>query len=208
MLARGIGWLLLLVLIGGQWSCGRLPRFGKPKTPPATRGTLPKTGIPESEAAKTPTSPKPMDVPAPPKVDEEIPAPVTPPPVTETQEPPGPPPEPKPASTAKRPVTAPKPAGESKPEPEPSLVPKLTQLLSEEEQWEYNREIDEKLLAISQTMAALEKRPLKAEQMEVLARVRAFSEQTTKTREVDLITARSLVRRAELLARDLEASTR
>jgi hypothetical protein len=151
-----------------------------------------------------------MDVPAPPKVDEEIQPPVTPPLVTETQEPPAPPPEPKPkpASTAKRPVTAPKPLGETKPVPEPSLVPKLTQLLSEEEQWEYNREIDEKLLAISQTLATLEKRPLKAEQMEVLARVRAFAEQTTKTREVDLITARSLVRRAELLAQDLEASTR
>ena len=90
----------------------------------------------------------------------------------------------------------------------PAAAPRLTQLLSKEKQWEYNREIDNLLLAVNGILDKLEKRPLAEDEMDLLGRVRAFAQQTTETRKVDLVTARSLARRAELLARELEQSTR
>jgi hypothetical protein len=100
-----------------------------------------------------------------------------------------------------------------KPEPEPEApkalpVPRLTQLLTPEEERKYNQEIDTSLDRARQNAALIAQRPLKPEQQIVLERVHAFLQQTVETRKLDLVTAHSLAQRADLLARDLERSTR
>jgi hypothetical protein len=87
-------------------------------------------------------------------------------------------------------------------------VPRLTQLLSPEEQRQYNQEIDEALERAHRNVALIAQRPLNAEQQSLLERVHAFLQQTVELRQLDLVTARSLAQRADLLARDLERSTR
>jgi len=206
MLVRKSRWLALILLLGLPLSCGRFRTTRNPKVPPPA-ATAPAENPPfKAKPPAAPATEEPKELPPPPEVAGETTVDVPPPLETGDEPPPPPPAGPK---TRAEQAPPPKPAEDAPPPaPEPDALPRLTQLLTQEQEWEYNREIDERLLAIEQTVATVEKRSLSGEQMEVLARVRAFVTQTTETRKIDLVTARGLARRAELLVQDLEQSSR
>jgi len=118
------------------------------------------------------------------------------------------PPPPKEVRPPKRQTAAPQKPEAAPLAEAPVAVPQLTQLLTDEEEWSYNREIDEVLVSVSETVALLGRRSLNEEQMMELDRVRTFLKQTIDIRQKDLVTARNLARRTELLATDLERSSR
>jgi hypothetical protein len=164
--------------------------------------------------------PPPEPLPAPPEIDSAVadlpPAPDLPepevPPAPNPPKPEAPPaaPEPQTARAAPdvKPVAVPKVEEEDPPVAEQPPVPQLTELIPDDKKWEYAQEVDRRLLHINQLMAELENRPLNEEQMALLDRVRVFTRQTTEARETDLVTARNLSERAELLAEELERATR
>jgi hypothetical protein len=186
----------LLVLLAP--SCNPFRRQRQPKVPPPV-APAPAPVKPAPEARPQPVV---YDFPDPPETAPlppgEIPAP---PLATELTVPPPRPP-------VRREVAV-KPGSEPAPEaPKPPAVPRLTQLLSPEEERKFNQEIDESLERARRNLALVSQRPLSAEQQIVLERVHAFLQQTIEIRPLDLVTARSLAQRADLLARDLERTTR
>ncbi len=163
----------------------RRPAPQPPPAKPASPEILPDP--PEIQAAETHSPPTPLFFEA-----SVLPPPPPEPPVGEQQplpdSPPGPEVEPPPA--------------------QPPAVPQLTELLPDEKKWEYGQEIDRRLQHLNQLLRELEKRSLNREQVALLDRVRVFVRQTTQSRGTDLVTARNLSLQAELLAEELERTTR
>lgn len=113
-----------------------------------------------------------------------------------------PPPARKPAP--RRPVVAtapPKPA--AAPQPEASPSPRLGQLFTPDQQREYNRTLDESLERVKRALAVVSAKPLSPEQSEIANKIRTFQKQAEQAREQDLLTAVTLAKRADVLARDL-----
>jgi len=82
--------------------------------------------------------------------------------------------------------------------------PKLAQLYSPEEQREHVRTLDETMERVNRNLAILEGKNLTPEQKEEVERIRTYKKQAEQAREQDLLlTAVSLARRADLLAKDL-----
>jgi hypothetical protein len=101
------------------------------------------------------------------------------------------------------PVVAPKPPAVAGPPEAPPTPPKLAQLYTPEEQRENSRALDETLERVNQQLAKLEGKNLTAEQKDTVERIKTFRKQAEQAREQDLLTAVSLARRADLLAKDL-----
>lgn len=202
MFARVIAVIGLAALVGLQMGCNPFRRQRQPKVPPAvTPAPVPPAAAQETE--RTAPAAAAWEFPPPPEVAPAEPATIAPPPI-EAQFPAPPPRRP----DSRREVAA-KPEPEPEPEaPKPPPMPRLTQLLTPEEERKYNQEIDNSLERARQNAALIAQRPLKPEQQVVLERVHAFLQQTVEVRTLDLVTARSLAQRADLLARDLERSTR
>lgn len=155
--------------------------------------------------------------PAPPQTAtaEEKPAPLLQPPGDEEVEAnlPGPPelhdanmpqlPAPPKPTPARRPpvAVAPKPA--PAPAADTPAPPKLGQIFTADERREYNRVLDESLERVKKALDTLAARSLTADQTDALERIRSFQKQAEQAREQDLVTAVSLARRADLLAKDL-----
>lgn len=99
-----------------------------------------------------------------------------------------------PVAPAKPPVVAP---------PEPAATPKLAQMFTPEELRENTRALDESLDRVNRALAIVEGKNLTPEQKETAERIRTFRKQAEQAREQDLLTAVSLARRADLLAKDL-----
>jgi hypothetical protein len=116
-----------------------------------------------------------------------------------------PPPEAPPARRGNVATTPPKPVPPppAPPPPETPPPPKLGQIFTAEQLRGYNRAIDESLDRVRKTLAAVAGRNLTAEQGEIAERIRTFQKQAEQAREQDLVTAVSLARRADLLAKDL-----
>jgi hypothetical protein len=68
---------------------------------------------------------------------------------------------------------------------------------------DYNRVIDESLDRVKKALVVVGGKNLTASQNEIADRVRTFQKQAEQARENDLVTAVSLARRADLLAKDL-----
>ncbi len=211
--SRGRRWPAVSLLALALASAGCWP-FASSRSAevPVPHAPAPAPKPPENRPAKAPAAEEngAAELPAPPNVEPEVqPAPQVPALGTADSEVP---PPPKPSRAPRRPAAPASPpeaeAPPAEPAEPPDNLPRLTQFLSEQERWEYNREIDTLLGQIHQTMDALGQRPLSQEQMEVLDRVRTFVRQASEARKVDLVTARSLARRAMLLAQDLVKSTR
>lgn len=188
-------WLISLALIAG---CNPFSRQRQPKVPPAvTPGPPPKLEV------KRPPKPAAMEYPPPPEVQpaESVKAIPPPPPVAQTAVGPPPPRPPVHREPATKPETPPQ-------QPAQVQVPQLTQLLTPEEEKRYNDEIDDGLARVRKNLEILGGRPLNEERQSILERINAFVQQTIETRRIDLVTARSLSQRADLLARDLERTTR
>jgi outer membrane biosynthesis protein TonB len=149
------------------------------------------------------TQPGPQVTPAPPPVVVEPPNPVPPKPETPKVEPPKP--EPPPPETVKRPSPFPAP---STPPTKPSPPPQLTQILTAQQQQEYNRGIDQSITRARRALASVIARNLTPEQRATADRVRTFLAQAEEARRQDLIRAKGLADRADLLAQDLVKSVR
>ena len=84
-----------------------------------------------------------------------------------------------------------------------SPAPRLAQMFSPEEKRENNRVLDESLGSVNRILAILEGKNLTAEQKDTAERIRTYRKQAEQAREENLLTAVSLARRADLLAKDL-----
>jgi hypothetical protein len=101
------------------------------------------------------------------------------------------------------PIVTPKPPVTGPVGPEAPAAPRLAQMFTPEEQRENTRILDESLERVNQVLAKVEGKNLTAEQKETVLRIRTFRKQAEQVREQDLLTAVSLARRADLLAKDL-----
>ncbi len=155
-------------------------------------------------------------LPPPPNIAPAPESPLTPPDLSAGEPIPEPPPPRTPSKPQRSASTLPSQSAEETPNqpttvPPPETrqtVPRLTRFLSEEERWEYNRELDALLLKVNQTVAVLHQRSLSGEQMTMLDRVRTFARQAAEARDSDLVTSLGLAKRAALLSEELERSTR
>jgi hypothetical protein len=109
-----------------------------------------------------------------------------------------------PKPVARRLAPAPAPPKPVAPQvPESPVTPKLAQMFTVEERREHTRTLDETLERVNRELAMVEGKNLTLEQKEIAERVRTFRKQAEQAREQDLLTAVSLARRADLLAKDL-----
>lgn len=105
----------------------------------------------------------------------------------------------------RRPVVTtapPKPAAPAQPETAPP-APRLGQLFTPDQEREYNRTLDESLERVKRALAVVSAKPLSPEQSEIANKIRTFQKQAEQAREQDLLTAVTLAKRADVLARDL-----
>ena len=114
----------------------------------------------------------------------------------------GPPP---PAPVKRPPVAPPKVQAVAPPPEAPPAVPapKLGQIFTPEEQRQYSQALADSFARVDSALARLEGKRLTEEQVETADRIRTFRKQAEQAREQDLVTAVSLARRADLLAKDL-----
>jgi hypothetical protein len=82
------------------------------------------------------------------------------------------------------------------------------QLLTADEQRRYQGELDQYLRSAEAIVAQAGMRTLDAQQSDMVVRIRAFTQQARDQRDTDLMTARNLAQRADILARDLQRSLR
>ena len=153
---------------------------------------------PPAQPQATAPAAEPPTLPAPPKVEGNpgVP-PSTPDTIPLAPEPPKPTPRRGTAAAPPKPTTTPPPTTE------PPALPKLGQIFTDDERRELNRRLDESLDRIKRALAVVERKPLNAEQSETADRIRTFQKQAEQAREQDLVTAVTLARRADLLAKDL-----
>jgi type IV secretory pathway VirB10-like protein len=177
-------------------------------------------GKPKPEPIQTPAPPRPAEVkPPPPKVE----VPPGPPPKIDTKQPDVPaavaviptPPAPKPRHKRepKKPATGtgatlnplqnPKEGGGSAEAAAPSPVPKLGEILSDDQKLQHQKICDESLKRAREALAQLRGRSLSTDQKESVTRIKAFINQAEQSRERDPQTARQLAERADVLSRDL-----
>ena len=120
-----------------------------------------------------------------------------------------PPEPPRPPVAKTRPATPPVTVTTpGEPTPPPVSVPKLTQILTDDEVRRYRGELDEAANSADRILESTARRPLTAKQTEMVQQVRAFLRQAHEQRDADLVTARNLARRAAILARDLQSTLR
>ncbi|MEP7365498.1 MAG: hypothetical protein ABI972_19770 [Acidobacteriota bacterium] len=166
------------------------------------------TQIPRAKPAP-PVKQDPM--PPPPKVDAQAPAlstvPASPQEIDVPNAPPQQPRKPRrPAPAVAQPAAQdPAPSSPQPPAPEP---PKLVQLLTADEQRRYQGELEQYLRNAEAIVAQASARTLDAQQSDMVIRIRAFTQQARDQRDTDLMTARNLAQRADVLAKDLQRSLR
>lgn len=109
-----------------------------------------------------------------------------------------------------RPNTTPTPPTEAvaEPTPPPVPVPKLTQILTDQEVRRYRGELDQSTRTAEQILQSALGRQLNQTQSSTANQVRTLLRQASEQRETDLVAARNLARRAEILARDLQRTLR
>jgi hypothetical protein len=112
------------------------------------------------------------------------------------------PPPPAPAPAARRPPPS-KPAVAPPAAIETPATPRIAQIFTPEQLRENNRILDESLARVQKALETLGKRNLNAEQKNRVAQIRDFQTQARQAREEDLVTAVSLAKHADLLAKDL-----
>src|SRR6185436_5295108 len=81
--------------------------------------------------------------------------------------------------------------------------PRLGQIFTADQLRDYTRALEESLDRVRRALGVLDRRPLTREQIDIRNRIRTFQKQAEQAREQDLVTAVSLARRADLLAKDL-----
>ncbi len=112
----------------------------------------------------------------------------------------------KPARSAATPPAPPPEANPATPPAPAPPPPVLGDVLSADEQKQYNTAIDQSLSHAQVSLSSIAGRQLTQDQQTELEQVRSFMQQARATRDSDLAGAKSLSERAEVLARDLAAS--
>jgi hypothetical protein len=116
---------------------------------------------------------------------------------------------PKPQPTRTRPTPAPAPVEPVEPPaPPPVSVPKLTQIMSDEDARKYRSDVDEARGSAERVLDLAGRRALNGTQAELMRQVRDFLRQAQAQQDTDLVSARNLARRAAILARDLQSTLR
>ena len=87
--------------------------------------------------------------------------------------------------------------------PESPAAPRLAQMFTPEELRQNIRTLEESLERVNRALTIVEGKNLTSEQKEIAERIRTFRKQAEQAREQDLLTAVSLAKRADLLAKDL-----
>jgi hypothetical protein len=82
----------------------------------------------------------------------------------------------------------------------------LGDILTPDQQRQYNTAIDQSLTHAQNSLGSITSRQLTKEQQTTVAQVQNFIQQAQETRKSDLSSAKSLAERAEVLAKDLVAS--
>jgi hypothetical protein len=90
----------------------------------------------------------------------------------------------------------------------PSPPPKLGDVLTPDEQKQYNASIDQSLSHAQNSLNSIGGRQLTKDRQAEVEQIRNFMQQAQATRASDPAGAKSLAERAEVLARDLAASFR
>ena len=148
-------------------------------TPPATTQPAPAPASPPKEESKYQKN-KPADQPPPPKRASR---PANPPPAA-------------PATQSPAPTTA------------PADTPRLGDILTPEQQHQYNTAIDVSLAHAQASLGFISTRQLTKEQQATVAAIQNFMQQAQEKRKDELAAAKSLAERAEVLSHDLVASLR
>jgi len=170
-----------------------------------------------SEPTPAPAAEAPHQQPAAPPQPVTTPAPATPataaPPAPrdETQyqqnKPPDQPPPPKhashPAGAPPAPAAQPPPPSTAPPDP-----PRLGDILTPDQQRQYNTAIDVSLAHAQASLGFISTRQLTREQQSTVAEIQNFIRQAQEKRKDELAAAKSLAERAEVLSHDLVASLR
>jgi len=177
--------LLVLILAASGMACRKktltiLP----PPAPPATSTPAEPMEQPPPQPAQATTAPPPA-----------LPQPTLPPPPEEVVQPK------KPPRRASRPA-APAPANV------PNQPLRLGEMLTPEQERQYNSAMDQSLQRAQANIARVSNRQLSKEQQGVVAQVRSFIEQAQGTRKTNLTAAKSLAERADVLARELARTVR
>ena len=86
--------------------------------------------------------------------------------------------------------------------------PRLGQILSPSEERQYNALIDQSLSRTQTSLNLLAGRKLTAEQQSSMREIQEFMRQAQVTRNSDLLSAKALADKAQVLARDLAAAMR
>ena len=125
---------------------------------------------------------------------------------------PSPPQVPAPAQTpspeGRRPHTTPTPPLQSAPETPVPAQPaqpdfRLGTTLTPQQQRENDRLIDQHIQHANQALTSIGNRQLTSEQKATVAQIRGFIEQAQQMRTTDVLRARSIAERADVLTRDL-----
>ena len=185
---------IFFLIATAVWETGCHKKQAAVPVPPAP---IPTTTAPESTAQPQPMTPPP-----------NITAPATTP-VQPTIQPATPATQPPPTEeTPKPPVRRPAKPGPGAPVNPANQPPQLGTLLTPEQQRQYNSAIDRSLGRAQAHLRAIGNRQLNAEQHDRVVQVESFIQQAQSLRKTNLMGAKSMADRAELLARDLLASLR
>jgi hypothetical protein len=172
---------LVFLLAASGVACGRKALAIPPPAPPATPAKVEPMEQPPAQTVSVPADPPPA-----------LPPPtVAPPPVEEATQPKKP---------ARRP---PRPAATPTPPVNASQPLRLGEMLTPQQERQYNLAMDQCLQRAEANIARVLKRQLSKEQQGVVVQVQSFIDQAQSTRKTNLTAAKSLAERADVLARDL-----
>ncbi|MGA2215792.1 MAG: hypothetical protein ABSH31_21145 [Bryobacteraceae bacterium] len=87
-------------------------------------------------------------------------------------------------------------------------APHLSDIVSPDQQRQFNAAIDQSLSRAEASLAAIGNRQLSKDQLGLVEQIRNFMKQAQAARSSDLPGAKSLAQRAEVLAKDLAGSFR
>jgi len=195
---------VLLVLVVLESSCHKRKAAAPLPAPPTSNAAV-------TPPVPAPPSAQPVQLEQPPAIPPAPTAAPTPPPTAnpaDARYQVSKPPQPSSKKPARAAAGATTPAPTPPAPPAPATPPRLGDILTPDQQREYNAAIDQSLSRAQSSLGSIGNRQLTKDQQGLLDQIRSFIQQALETRKSDLQGAKSLAERADVLARDLAASFR